>query len=254
MLRFLTLSLALVFAAGVAAANPGSPPVPPPVSPVTVTLPPEGEGEIFSPGIRLVADLPEDYVEEEFFIEGVADLFSYEDPPVPGVIVPLQEDVPYKTRIIVRRPAQKVDFNGTAVIEWWNTTATFDVAPVWDPSAEYFARNGIVYVGYTNSNQGLAHLTSGCSLFGFLPPTCGTRYASLSMPDDGLAYEIASQIANLLRSDSDQNPLPENFKVQQVFHAGQSQQGGSMIAYASNFHSSVNDGYFVQAASRARSI
>jgi hypothetical protein len=55
-----------------------------------------------------VADLPQDYVEEEFFVEGLADLFSYEDPPVPGVIVPLHEDVPYRTRIIVTRPADPV--------------------------------------------------------------------------------------------------------------------------------------------------
>jgi hypothetical protein len=68
--------------------------------------------------------------------------------------------------MILRRPASHGPFNGTVVIEWWNSTADFDTAPVWDASAEYFARNGIVYVGVTNSNQSMDYLVGGCR-----PPT-----------------------------------------------------------------------------------
>jgi len=102
----------------------------------------------------------------------------------------------------------------------------------------------------------LDFLENGCSLLGLVPPTCGTRYASLSMEEPGQAYEMASQIANLLKSDLPDNPLPPGFDVERLFHAGQSQQGGSMITYASAFHdlSPFNDGYFVQAASGARPI
>jgi hypothetical protein len=168
--------------------------------------------------------------------------------------MPILQDVPYTTRMIVRRPETLGHFNGTVVIEWWNTSAGFDTAPAWDASAEYFARTGTLYVGVTNSNQGLSFLVDGCSLLGALPPTCGTRYAALSLPDDGLAYEMMSQIANLLKNGSDQNPLPDDFDVERVYHVGQSQQGGSMVTYASAFHSDVNDGYFVQQAASARSI
>ncbi len=248
LLVLLLCSLASLFALVALA----SPTFAAPDSLAVVTTPPIGEGEPFIPGVRLVADLPESYVEEELFIEGLADIYSYEDPAVRGEVVVIQEDVPYKTRMIVRRPTGY--FNGTVVIEWWNTTATFDTAPVWDPSAEYFARNGYIYIGFTNANQGLTHLTSGCRLFGILPPTCGTRYSSLSMPDDGLAYDIASQLANLVKTQSDDNPLYPDYKVTQVMQAGQSQQGGSMIAYANNFHTDVNDGYFVQSASGGRSV
>jgi hypothetical protein len=227
-----------------------------PTDPVTVEPPPTGQGDIFSPGVRLVEDLAQDYVEEEYFVSGAADLFSYaNNPPLgPTDLTTVQTDVPYKTRIIVRRPANHGQFNGTVVIEWWNSTADFDTAPVWDPSAEYFARNGVVYVGVTNANQSLSFLTGGCSLLGLLPPTCGTRYATLSLPDDGLIYDAVSQIANLLKSDSPENPLPDDFDVERIYHAGQSQQGGSMVTYASAFHFPVNDGYFVQQASGARSI
>ena len=227
--------------------------------PVTVSLPPVGQGDAFVPGVRLVdelADLPQPYVEEEFFVSGTATLFNYaNDPPLgPTDIVPIDEDVPYQTRIIVRRPAHHGHFKGTVVIEWWNSTAGFDTAPVWDPSADYFTREGWIYIGVTNSTTSLGFLTSGCSLLGVLPPTCGTRYATLSLPENGLAYEMVGQIANLLKSDSPENPLPPEFDVERIFHSGQSQQGGSMVTYASAFHFPTNDGYFVQAATRARTI
>jgi hypothetical protein len=141
------------------------------------------------------------------------------------------------------------------VIEWWNSTAGFDTAPVWDQSAEYYAREGYAYVGVTNSTTSIAFLAAGCSLFGVLPPTCTGRYATLSLPENGLAYEMMSQIANLIRSNAPESPFPADFVVQRVFHAGESQQGGSVITYASAFHlPGVNDGYFVQSATNARAI
>ncbi|MBW2696406.1 MAG: hypothetical protein JRE70_08020, partial [Deltaproteobacteria bacterium] len=82
----------------------------------------------------------------------------------------------------------------------------------------------------------------------------GDRYEGLSIPENGAAYEMVSQIANLLKSSSSENPIPSDYSVKRIFHAGQSQQGGSMITYASSFHFPINDGYFVQAASSARSI
>jgi hypothetical protein len=226
-----------------------------PTDPVIVELPPVGQGDAFVPGVRLVEDLSPAYVEEEFFVSGTATLYNYaNDPPLgPTDITPIQEDVPWKTRIIVRRPANVARFNGNVVIEWWNSTANFDTAPVWDPSAGYFAREGYVYVGVTNANQALSFLTGGCSLLGVLPPTCGTRYATLSLPDDGLAYDMVSQIANLLKSAN--SPLPAGYDVERIYHAGQSQQGGSMVTYASGFHvPGLNDGYFVQANVFARPI
>jgi hypothetical protein len=227
-----------------------------PRAPVTTAPAPEDQGDIFSPGVRLVSELEQAYLEEEFFVTGEATLYTYEENPRRGVLVPLLENVPYTTRIIVRRPEQAQEFNGTVIIEWWNSTAGFDTAPVWDPSAEYFAREGIIYVGVTNSTTSIEHLAvNGCSLMpGLMPETCGNRYAVLSLPENGVAFEMVSQIANLLKSDSLENPLPADFDVERIFHSGQSQQGGSMVTYASAFHFDVNDGYFVQAASTARRI
>jgi hypothetical protein len=227
-----------------------------PMAPVTVVPAPDEQGESFSPGVRLVSELAHDYVEEEYFVSGGADLYNYShNPPFgPTDLSAIENDVPYQTRMIIRRPVSDAEFNGMLVIEWWNSTAGFDTAPSWDASAEYFAREGIIYVGVTNSTTSLDFLVGGCSVFGILPQTCGTRYAALSLPENGLAYDMMSQIANLLKSDSPANPLPAEFQVDRLYHAGQSQQGGSIVTYASAFDSVVNDGYFVQQAASARPI
>ena len=97
-----------------------------PRDPVIVELPPEGQGDVFSPGVRSIEGLALEYVEEEYFVSGAATLFNYgPNPPLgPTDIVPIQEDVPYKTRIIVRRPVNRSKFNGTVVIEWWNSVTS----------------------------------------------------------------------------------------------------------------------------------
>jgi len=227
-----------------------------PTDPVVVEPASDAAGPIFPTGFRSIDDLDQPYVEEEYLVSGTATLFSYaHNPPLgPTDIVPVQEDVPYATRMIVRRPAKKGHFNGSVVVEWWNSTAGFDSAPSWDVSAEHFAREGFAYVGVTNSTTSIAFLAGGCALFGVLPPACGTRYATLSLPENGLAFEMMSQIAHLLKSGAPGSPLPADFPVERLYHAGQSQQGGSVITYASAFHFADNDGYFVQQAANARPI
>ena len=228
-----------------------------PTDSVTVEAPPAGQGPAFVPGTRLVEDLPKEYVEEEFFISGEATLYSYANNPPAGPtdIVPVQTGIPYKTRIIVRRPAKANKANGTVVIEWWNSTAGFDTAPSWDPSAEYFANSGVVYVGITNSTTSLGFLTGGCRLLGLLPPACGTRYSTLSLPENGLAYDIVNQLTNLLKSNSPANPLPAGFNADVVLQAGESQQAGSLVTFAIGFHQpGLSDGYFIQSGFNARSI
>jgi Alpha/beta hydrolase domain len=229
-----------------------------PTDPVSVTRPPEGQGPAFVPGTRLVGNLPRNaYVEEEFFVSGTSTLFNYaNNPPRSHTdITPVQTGVPYRTRLIVRRPADPADFDGNVVLEWWNSTAGFDTAPAWDPSADFFAKRGTIYVGVTNSTTAIDFLKGGCRVFGITPPRCGTRYTSLSLPENGLAFEMMSQIAAMLRSAAGGVVIPGAYRVQRLFHVGESQQGGSLITYASAFHqSSVNDGYFIQSAISPRAI
>src|SRR5215470_7860906 len=113
-------------------------------------------------GGRPVEGLAQPTVEEEFFFSGSVDVFNYDAFPAsrgdhPGDrLVVYKSAQPYKTRMLVRRPATAAAFSGDVVIESMNSTAGFDSTPVWLPSAEYFAREGIVYIGVTTSaNQSL---------------------------------------------------------------------------------------------------
>ncbi len=215
---------------------------------VLVVPAPEDQGPAFPAGIRTIADLPRPYAEAEYFVSGVVDVYSYGSPPLPGQLF-LRDDVEtaYTTRIVVRWPVFPWRFNGTLVVEWLNSTAGFDSAPAWDMSAEYFARSGIVWVGISVSPVSIAFLTDGCNFLS--RPPCGTRYAALSMPEPGQAYEMVSQIVTLLRSARPENPLPRQLRrrLRRVFHVGQSQQASDVTTYANEFHFELNDGYFMQA-------
>jgi hypothetical protein len=231
-----------------------------------VTVAPASDllGETQSPPFRQVSDLLTPYVDEEYLVSGLADIYTYNEVPVRGEVIiqpvnatfPQTVDVPYTTRIIIRRPVDMADFNGTMVIEWWNSTGGFDTAPAYDPMAEFVGREGWIYVGVTNSTTSIEFLKAGCLLLGVVPVAdCQARYSALEMSANGLAYDMVSQIANMLKNPADpQNPLPAGFEVERLYHTGQSQQGGSMVTYASDFHFAPNDGYFVQAASGGRRI
>lgn len=197
---------------------------------------------------------------DEFFISGHANVFNYNraeaemgEQPGDNLVVRLV-DMPYKTRILVAYPERKELFNGVVIIELLNSTAGYDNAPVWVPSAEFFRREGFVYIGVTTSgDQSVAYLKSGC---GGDRPACGERYAGLSLEDNGLEFEMISQLASALKSGApQQSPLPLDFNpVNLIFVTGYSQQAQSVITLSNQFHQPAIDGYFPQGFARGRPI
>jgi hypothetical protein len=137
------------------------------VTPFTVTLP-TVTGPISSmpanvPFIALGFDveppLPEGYVEEEFFVSGTGSLYEYTPTgiqivtPCPAIVARGCSNLPYTTRMLVRRPADPAGFNGTVVIEPFNPSSNFDVARVWDRSRDYFVRTGTIFVGWIDHRR-----------------------------------------------------------------------------------------------------
>jgi len=72
------------------------------------------------------------YVEEEYSVTGLANIYGYVDDAAqsPEVEV-IEADTPYTTRILVRRPEQAKRFNGTVFLEVLNATAGWDGDPIW---------------------------------------------------------------------------------------------------------------------------
>src|SRR5438067_2292438 len=102
------------------------------------------------------APLDNGYVEQEFQFSGMAGIYNYASPPPPPWDLVLQDQQPYTSRMIVRRPADPAAFNGTVIVEWLNVTAGYDVDIEWDTVAQYLERSGYAFVGVSAQAAGVA--------------------------------------------------------------------------------------------------
>jgi hypothetical protein len=215
------------------------------VTPFTVT-PPTVSGPIPSTAtdFPFIADgfgpqpaVPAGYEESEYFISGTGNLYEY-TPTGIEVVAPCPAstgsfectNIPYTTRMLVKRPANPRKFSGTVVVEPLNPSAGFDIAAVWDRSWPYFVRNGDVFVGWTSRYGTLA------ALKGWNP----SRYAPLnwgvnSAVDDGITFDIAAQVGALFKANGPGSPM-HGLKVKRVFEAGFSQDGGFTFTEADVFN------------------
>ena len=80
------------------------------------------------------------YEEQEYFIRGVATRYSTTNPSVANPI----GEMPYETRIVVRRPTNPQRFGGVVVVDWQNVTAGHDIDTEWGGSGDFFVRYGWV--------------------------------------------------------------------------------------------------------------
>jgi hypothetical protein len=196
-------------------------------------------------GFDVEPPLPAGYVEDEFFVSGTGNLYEYTPTgieivtPCPALAARGCTNLPYTTRMLVRRPADPARFSGTVVIEALNPSANFDIAGVWDRSREYFVRNGDIFVGWSSKS-----IIVDQTLKGFNP----TRYAALNWPYvpspdgnvndgvyDGITFDIAAQIGALFKLNGPTSPI-HDYPVRHVFESGFSQDGTFTFTQADIFH------------------
>jgi hypothetical protein len=215
------------------------------VTPFTVT-PPSVTGPIpstpsdypfIADGFGVEPAVPAGYEENEYFISGTGNLYQFTPTgievvtPCPASTMPHGcTNIPYTTRMLVKRPLDPRKFSGTVVVEPLNPSAGFDIAAVWDRSWPYFVRNGDVFVGWTSRYGTIATLKQ------FNP----TRYAPLtwgvnSAVDDGITFDIAAQVGALFKESGPGSPL-HGLKVKRVFEAGFSQDGSFTFTQADVFN------------------
>ena len=155
-------------------------------------------------------------MEEEFYLSGLADAYSTAG-------VKLASGVPYRTRMIVRRPKNDKRFNGTVLVEWQNVTAGYDLDALW---SRRHIRDGYAWVGVSAQRVGVDQLR------GWSP----TRYGSLDVTGAGayttdqLSYDIFAQAAQALKSPGAVDPLG-GLDVERVLAIGASQSAGRMTTY-----------------------
>ena len=189
------------------------------------------------------------YLEEEYFISGYSNVYTWDANNNPVVRT---ADAPYATRIIVRRPAKPQKFSGTVWVEPLNPTLAFDLDRMWQLHYAQILKDGDAWVGITSKPIAILALKNfdpvryaSLSMANPLPPeqqTCGRLpgepgYSpnTSKLFENGLIWDMMSQLGALLKSDTPQNPL--GMPATTVYGEGWSQTGGYAYRYLSTFGS-----------------
>ena len=195
------------------------------------------------PHARLSIPLtPFGYVEEEYFVRGMAAAYRH----TAAGPERLNPDIPYTTRIIVRRPADSRRFSGVVHFEPIHPTggSTFH----WLMLGRYLMSQGDIYVA-----AGLGDADSGWSGSPHYPNQAAPvgqgkvtkwfepeRYSPLQWPqEDGIRYAVMSEIGQKLRSPDADNPL-RGLKVRAMLGGGWSFTGSLQRVF-------INEGFHERA-------
>ena len=188
------------------------------------------------------------YVEEEFFLDGTATTFRL----APGSTMTWDgrwsaekaASVPFKTRLLVYRPADAARFNGTVIVSWNNVTAGYELFG--GESAEIL-EGGYAFVGATVQRVGVHGFPKNSQGLAAWDPQ---RYGSLSIPTDDASFDIFTQVARAVgakRSRSGTDPLG-GLDVRKVIGIGASQSAARLATYVNAIHplERAFDGYLLQ--------
>jgi Alpha/beta hydrolase domain len=190
------------------------------------------------------------YVGEEYFLNGSATAFSSPTPLTADgkwTVTPAST-APYKTRIVVYRPANPKNFNGTVMVEWLNVSAGFDSPPDWLAGHVALIRDGAAWVGVSAQSvgvQGGQAAVAGIAAGG-LKAADPARYASLNHPGDSYSYDIFSQAGLAVRSTAKPSVMA-GLTVKHVIAMGESQSAFRLVTYidAVQPRAHVYDGFLV---------
>jgi hypothetical protein len=200
------------------------------------------------------------WVEEEFAASGTAVSYASDgDLPADGAF-DLHEDqqAEYRTRVLVRRPGEAADFNGTVVVEWLNVSGGLDASPDFSYLADELVRGGYAWVGVSAQLIGIeggavavtvdvAGSPAGQGLKNIDPE----RYGTLSHPGDAYSYDIVTQVGRAVRSADGE--LLGDLEPEVVLAVGESQSAFALTTYANGVQplTSTFDGFLVHSRGAA---
>jgi hypothetical protein len=206
------------------------------------------------------------YTETELLVSGQASIHEWSGATSTQVSV-RDADIPYATRILLRRPVDARRFSGLVVVELLDASELHDRAPLWGLSAQQFLRHGDAWVGVTVRPSAVAALRRydavryGALSFAYrhtadCPAVADVR-ATPPDTESGLAWGLIAQVGALLRSSSKENPLLD-LNPRHLIAAGYGQAGAYVTTYANVAHAllrrgdgaPIYDGYLSAAAAR----
>ena len=98
------------------------------------------------------------YQQEEYFISGDATAYVADGAAGERRAVDRLEGQPprpYTTRVVVRRPIDAADFDGTVFVEWLNVSGGLDASPDWTYAHVELIRSGAAWVGVSAQQVGI---------------------------------------------------------------------------------------------------
>jgi hypothetical protein len=168
------------------------------------------------------------YSREEFFLTGIARSYTPTlplpaDGKVSAMVSPDSDDGSYKTRIVVVRPVDPANFNGTVIVEWLNVTAGADTPPDFIMAHNEFIRSGYAYVAVSAQSVGVNALVAS-----------NARYESLLHPGDSYSYDLFTHVGKSLLTEN--SPLLDGLVPERVIATGESQSASRMVTYINVAH------------------
>ncbi len=186
------------------------------------------------------------YVVEEFFLAGKASAYrtvggAGQSSDGRWLTEREAEAMPYKTRILVVRPAANRDFNGTVIVHWQNVTAGYELGSVTD--GEYL--RGYAWVGVSAQSVGVNGIP-GPDAAG-LKQWDAERYGPLNHPGDAYSFDIFSQAGSVVAQErmARNNDPMGGLDVRHLVAAGASQSASRLRTYINgvHLHARVFDGF-----------
>ena len=177
------------------------------------------------------------YVEHEYVASGTATAYKAEGELARDGRWSFEPstNAAYRTRILVRRPANAADFSGTVVVEWNNVSAGIDANPDYASFGTEITRRGDAWVGVSAQLIGVegglvlvaapgAENLAGKGLKKLDP----ARYGTLHHPGDGYSFDIFTQVARALRRGG---PALGGMNPTKILAAGESQSAIALTTY-----------------------
>jgi len=186
------------------------------------------------------------FVEHEWIVEGEASGRGEHSPDVGRA--------PFRTRVLVRRPADPARATRTVVVEWLNVSGGNDIAVTWSSLRDMLFRDGTTWVGVSAQPLGVHHLATWDR----------ARYGTLHHPglpagdlpqflrDETYSERVFTEVGALLRRD-EARPLFGGARPTHLFAWGQSQSASRLTRYVGAEHrdARVYDGFVIHGGGHA---
>jgi hypothetical protein len=203
------------------------------------------------------------YVESEFLVSGTATGYAVTgEAGSDGTwAAEAAGTAPFRTRVVVRYPADPDRFSGTLLVEWLNVSSGFDADPDWAYTHQEILRAGHAWAGVSAQAVGVI---GGDGLLSFpgvesqgLRGASPERYGTLEHPGDQYSFDIFGQIALALSAapapaDASQakagaTPVLGGLTPARVLAIGESQSAFYLASYINAVHplNPLIDGFLV---------